>query len=96
MDKLGYWADAAQRSEKIRESFRSFFKDVESKKTVIDENLDGTMKIPGAPPTVPSILVDRFRQKKKREKNVQNVGKQVIMHALVLIIIKKINEISII
>ena len=66
MNKVGYFADLAQRSELVRKIFREFYKKAEDLKRTIDPMAKNIIVTPGAQPTVPSTIVNKFNFPKKR------------------------------
>ena len=67
MNKLSYWADLAQRSDKVRDLFRSFYEKAEEIKRSIDPMAKNVMVTSRSQPTVPSSTVSKYSFKKKRK-----------------------------
>ena len=89
MEKLQKWADIAHMSESVRELFRSFFSGAEKLEKSIDPLAKNVLLTPGAQPTVPSALVERYKTKKGNHV-VAYVIKKVIIQNLAPIVINKI------
>ena len=76
LERFKFWADAAQRSEPVRDLLREFFKQGDKLKKTLDPMAKDVLLIPGAQPTVPSANVCKHLFKRKRSPCCSNCHKK--------------------